>query len=236
MTDEFLLETWRRGGDGGRAPTATDLEAAHRAAAEPLDRALRLTVLAHMPLLSAVVLLGAANMYLCRAQAGPLAAQVALTVVAVGFLAFGRHLLRNLRAAARGDEPVAEAIALRLDLCRVKFEIWLVIVAAGVMMAGMGAAALADNLAGGWRVNNPRTFVQLELAGFAVIYLLLKASLYPTLASMRALLAGLEAQTADGLATAARSRRRWRRYGLPGIVACTALLVWLVWWTASALR
>jgi hypothetical protein len=235
MTDDFLLETWRRGGDGGRAPSAEDLEAAHRAAAAPLDRALRLTVLAHLPLLSVAVALGGANMYLCRAQAGPLAAQAALTVIAVGFLAFGRHLLRDLRAAARGDEPVAHAIARRLDLCRVKFEIWQVIVAAGVMMAGLGAAALADNLAGGWRVNNPTAFAQLELAGFAFIYLLLKASLHPTLAGMRALLAGLEAQTGDGIAAVARSRRRWRRYGLPGIVACTALLVWLVWRTTQAL-
>ena len=233
--DDALRDLWQRA-DRGIALTPADLEAGCRPAVAAQTRALRLNILAHLPLLAAVILADVANLALCLQRPGPLAAHTALTIVAVGFLTYGLYLLSELRALVRADQPLATSIRRHLEFCRVKFEIWLIAVAATAMLAGLAGAALTDNLDGGWRVNDPSLLAKILLGVFLAMYLSLKVSLQPFLTSLKALLQDLEAQSTDGAGRLLRLRPLWRRIGTAAVLASTALLVWLVWWTARGLH
>jgi hypothetical protein len=209
--------------------TAADLQGGCRPVVADEGRRLRLNIIVHLPLLAAVVAINAINVVLSRQQAGAPLMHAVLAMVSVGFLAYGAHLLRDLRAAARGDEPLVTTIRRRLEFCRTKYEIWQIIVAATVLMAGAGAAALTDNLGDGWHINNRKLFVALELGSFLFIYALMKVALYPTLSSLKTMLVELEAQSVDGVRRLTVRRRLWRRCGLVIVILCTALVVAIVW-------
>jgi hypothetical protein len=229
MSADILQEIWHRAEAEGRQVTAADLQGGCRPVVADEGRRLRLNIIVHLPLLAAVVAINAINVVLSRQQAGAPLMHAVLAMVSVGFLAYGAHLLRDLRAAARGDEPLVTTIRRRLEFCRTKYEIWQIIVAATVLMAGAGAAALTDNLGDGWHINNRKLFVALELGSFLFIYALMKVALYPTLSSLKTMLVELEAQSVDGVRRLTVRRRLWRRCGLVIVILCTALVVAIVW-------
>lgn len=229
MSTDILQEMWRRAESEGRPVMASDLQDGCRPAVADEIRRLRLNIVVHLPLLVAVVILNGINMALGNGAAGAPGMHAALAAVSLGFLAYGVHLLRDLRAADRGDESLVATIGRRLDFCQTKYEIWLIIVASTVLMAGVAASALTDNLGAGWRINNRKLFATLELGSFLFIYAMMKVALYPTLASLKSMLVGLEAQSVDGIRRLTLRRRVWRWCGLVIVILCTALVVSIVW-------
>lgn len=232
MSTDILQEIWRRADAEGRPVEATDLQDGCRPAVAEEIRRLRLHIVVHLPLLVAVVIINAINVAISHRQAGAPAMHIVLVAMSVGFLAYGVRLLRDLRAADLGDESLVATIRRRLEFCRTRYEIWLIMVAATVLMASMSGAALTDNLGTGWHINNRKLFAILEMGTFLFIYAMMKAALYPTLGSLKAMLVELEAQSVDGIRRLTVRRRLWRWCGLAIVVLCTGLLVALVWQSA----
>lgn len=152
-----------------------------------------------------------------------------VTALTVGSIAFGVYLMGQVGRLDRMDESLAEAVKGRLEFLRGKYEMWLWVCAATLLMLTWAVTTLVDNADGVYRVNQPGVFVGTLLVMFFGGYSVLKVAHMPVLRELRAVLEDFESQLLGRTAALDKLKVKWRRWSWVLVVLGTLLALLGIW-------
>ena len=166
------------------------------------------------------------NIYAFRANAIMLTVGILLTVLTLGFLAYGIHITRELAAIDRADESLVAKLQRRLRFHRTKYEIWLWMVALSIAFLSFAVSTMADADQDPYRINHPAVFIGVTLGQILFAYTILKIGHYPLVRESKAILADLQNQVTTGTDRIKALKKAWRLWTLLFVVLGTVLLIW----------
>ena len=166
------------------------------------------------------------NMYAFRTNAVMLTVQILLTLVTLGFLAYGIHMVAELAAMGRGDQSLVAVLRRRLRFYRTKYEIWIWMVAFTFVFLSFAVSTMPDSQDGHYQINRPGIFIGVTIAQLLFGYAILKIGHYPLLRELKAILSDLEHQVTTGTERIKVLKKTWRRWCVLFAVLGTILLIW----------
>jgi len=230
MPDDDLIERlWARREE---EPKMTREEIA-RALRPRLGRSstfLKFYLWVYLGVLLATLVLQGVNFAGYRTNVTMLTVHALVTAAALGFVAFGIHLVGEVGRLDRMDERLAEAVSRRLAFFRGKYEVWLWACSVSLLLLTWAINTFVDNANGVYRINQPLVFFGTEAVMLFGMYAVIKASHRPVLRELRAVLEDLEAQITGHTEAvdASRARSRWWWLVLVVFLAAMALLgLWM---------
>jgi hypothetical protein len=183
----------------------------------------------YLGILLATLVLQGMNLAGYRSNSTMLTVHSLVMALAVGFTAFGIHLVGRVGQLDRMDESLAKAVEGRLTFLRGKYEVWLWACAATLPMLTWAVTTLVDNANGVYRINKPWVFLGTLLAMFFGAYAVLKGAHVPVLHELRAVLEDLEGQLLGRTGALDELKVKWRRWGYVLMVLFTLLLLLGIW-------
>lgn len=183
----------------------------------------------YLGILLAILILQGVNLAGYITNATMLAAQIFVTVAAIGFAVYGVYLIGEVRHLDRVDKSLGEAVKRRLEFFRGKYEWWLWACAASLLLLSWSIGTMVDNAGGTFRINKPLFFIGINAVMFFGMYGVLKLSHLPFIREMRAVLEDLEAQMTDRTREIDEWKIRWKRWGRVSAVLLLVLLLYGVW-------
>jgi hypothetical protein len=183
----------------------------------------------YLGVLLATLVLQGVNIIGYITNATMLAAQIAATVTAIGFAAYGIYLMGEARHLDRMDESLHEAVHRRLAFFRGKYEWWLWACAASLLLLNWALGTMVDNVGGTFRINKPLFLIGINAVLFFGTYGILKLSHLPFVREMRAVLDDLDAQMTDRTREVDAWKVTWKRWVRVGLVLVLLLLLYGVW-------
>ncbi len=183
----------------------------------------------YLAMLLATLVLQGVNLAGYSSNVPMLTVQALVTALAVGFTAFGIHLIGQVGKLDQMDTSLAEAVRQRLAFLRGKYEGWLWTCAATLLLLAWAVTTLIDNAGGVYRINKPWFFTGTLLVMFFGGYATLKFAHFPVLRELRAVLEDLEAQFLGRTGELDELKLRWRRWRYVLILLLTLLLLLGIW-------
>lgn len=190
---------------------------------------LKMMLWTYLVALLATLLLQGVNLAGYRSNPTMMTVQVIVTVLAVGSTAFGIHLMGQMGRLDKMDENLADAVKGRLAFLRGKYEVWMWVCAATLLMLSWALNTMIDNQDGVFRINKPWLVCGLGLVMFFGGYAALKGAHVPVLRELRAVLEDLEAQLLGRTRAVDEFKLRWRRWGYVLVVLLTLLMLLGLW-------
>jgi len=194
-------------------------------------RTLKQYIWLYLAMLLATLVLQGVNLAGYHSNPTMLTVHALVTALAAGSIAFGVHLVGRVGRLDRMDESLTQAVKGRLEFLRGKYEMWLWVCAATVLMLSWAINTLVDNADGVYRINKPWLFVGMMLVMFFGGYAVLKGAHSLVLQELRAVLEDLEAQLLGCTAAVDELKVRWRR-GFWVLAVLLTLLALLGLWLA----
>jgi hypothetical protein len=182
----------------------------------------------YIMVVAVTLILEGMNIYGLRANPPMLTAQVVLTLITLGFLGYGIHLVGEWAAMDRADESLAALLRRRLRFYRTKYEIWLWMVAITVLMLSFAVVTMRHNQDGRGQIDRGIDLIDVgvAIAQLLAVYAILKIGHYPLLRELKAILSDLEHQVTTGTERIKEFKRTWRRWAVLFAVLGTILLIW----------
>jgi hypothetical protein len=166
------------------------------------------------------------NIYAFRTNPIMLTVGVLLTVLTLGFLAYGIHIARELATIDKADESLVAKLQRRLRFHRTKYEIWVWMIALTVAFLTFAVSSMPDAQDGQYRINRPSFFIAVTLGQILFMYAILKIGHYPLVRESKAILSDLENQVTTGTDQIKAFKRTWRLWSLLFVFLGTILLIW----------
>jgi hypothetical protein len=165
------------------------------------------------------------SLYAFRTNPVMLSVLSAITLLTLGFLAYGIHIVGELATINRADDSLVAVLQRRLRFYRSKYEIWLWMLAVTIPFLSFAVSTMADNQDGHYRINRPGIFVGVTLAQLFFMYVILKIGHYPLMREQRAILNDLENQVTRETDRLNTLKKTWRLWGVLFAVLGTILFI-----------
>ncbi len=194
-----------------------------------VTRTLKIYLWMYLAMLLATLVLQGVNLAGYSSNTTMLTVHVLVIALAAGFTAFGIHLVGQVGKLDQMDASLSEAVTQRLAFLRGKYEGWMWICAATLLLLGWAISTLVDNADGIYRINKPWVFTSLLLVMFFGGYAVIKGAHFPVLRELRAVLEDLEAQFLGRTGAVDELKLKWRRWSYFLVVLMTLLLLLGIW-------
>jgi hypothetical protein len=151
-----------------------------------------------------------------------------LTIIALGFLALSKRVLRDLRGLDESNETVAVLVQRQLRFFHTTFEWWLWIASVTTWMLSFSVVVWIEDQVGRYSIVAPVEFIAVSAAVIFGSYALLRMGHYPMLQRTLAALHDLESQITEQT----QRVQAWRKYWIIAtgilVVLVTAAVVWTI--------
>jgi len=222
---DILQEIW----DKGRkepAMTRAEIEAVLQPQIRKNALGWSILVWTYLAFIAVTLVCQGMNIYAFRANPVMLTVGVLLTLVTLGFLAFGIHVIRELTAMDQADESLVAKLQRRLCFHRTTIEIWLWMIALTAVFLSFAVSTTVDAQEGQYQINRPHVFIGVMVGQLLFIYAALKMGQYPFVKEAKAILSDLEHQITTGSEQVKTFKRTWRLWSLLLAVILVLMLIW----------
>ena len=225
MGKDIIQDIWDKGREEHKM-TRAEIQAVLEPRIRKNAFSLRMWVWFYLMVLSATLILDSINIFGYWANPVMLSVQLAVTLISLGFLTYGIHVLRDFVRIDRADESLLVRLRRRLRFYQTKYEIWLWIVVGTVYLLQFAVNTMIDNQDGHYRINRPGFFVGISIVFVLFMYGVMKVAHYPFVKELQAILSDLENQITEATDKVALLRRSWRYWSILLAVVLAILFIW----------
>jgi len=225
MSNDIIQDIWDKKPEE-QTMTQADIQAILAPRIRKNAFSLTMWVWVYLMVTAGTLVLHGINIHGYRTNPTMLVVQIAATVLSLGFIGYGIHLVGELGRMERADESVLATLRRRLRFHRSKFEIWIWIITATAYLLQFAINTMVDNQAGVYRINKPGVFIGVSIVMILLLYGVMKIAQYPVVQELRAMASDLEHEVTENTQRVDVLKRTWRVWGILIAIVCLALLVW----------
>jgi hypothetical protein len=165
------------------------------------------------------------SMYAFRTDAVMLTTLATMTVLTLGFLAYGIYIASELTAIDRSDSSLVDSLRSRLRFYRTKYEVWLWMLTATIPFLSFAVSTMNDADEGQYRINKPWLFVTFTAVQVTFMYIILKIGHYPLIRQQKAILSDIESEVTTETDRVETLKKTWRVWSVLLVIVGVILLV-----------
>jgi len=168
------------------------------------------------------------HIYAFRDHPTMLGAGLAATLVTLGIIAFGIHILRDLASTELSDENLLERLRHRMRLYRTKLNLWLWSVALSWVCLTFAVSTLRHSQEEYYVIEQPLIFAAVLAIQLVLGYTILKIGNSLMVRESEAILSDLENQVTEKTGQMQAWKKRWAIWAGCFVVLGVILFFWLM--------
>lgn len=229
MTGDELQDVWDRQPADPKL-SQTEIESFLRPHARKHSRGWMAILWIYLTIVALTLFVEGMSLYGVRSNPTLATMQISLAVVTSMFLVYGVHLISDLAAMNHVDQPLVTLIRRRLRFCRIKYEIWMWMLAGTLLFLLISLVTIRHNVDGRGQVDRVVDLNDMIVAVvfFFAAYLIMKVGSYPLVRELKTIASDLEQQVTTGTERVIELKKRWFVIGAVLAVIGAGLLAVLV--------
>jgi len=197
MNNDLIQSLWNRGKGKEPKMSTQQIEDILHKSVKRAWTDLRRLVWCYLAVLAAVLVVNGMNIAVYHSNPAWLGVHVALTVLVLGFLGFGAHLIGEMRRLDNLAEGLAELVRRQLHFFKTKYQVWLGIVTLGIWLLGFAVSLYMYNQDGDYRIRKDLFLVVFVVVQILITYAIVRVAHYPVSRRILAALRDVEAQATE---------------------------------------
>lgn len=209
MNGDWISTLWQKSKEKEPRMSAQEIDGILRRSTTSGWTELRRMVWFYLSIMAAILVMSGMNLAEYRANPAWVIALVGLITLSLGFLAFGAHLISDMR---RLENPAEELITLvRRQLCflRTTYQLWLGVVAVAIWLLGFTISLYLYAEDGRYAIHKDLFLAVFAVGQWLAIYAIVRIAHHPMMRRIQVVLEDLEAQAVE--ATSAFDKGRTYR-------------------------
>ena len=197
MNDNLIQSLWNRGKEKEPKMSPQEIESILHKSVKRAWTDLRRLVWFYLAMMAATLVVNGMNIAVYRSNPPWLGAHVALTVLVLGFLGFGAHLIGEMRRLDNLAEGLGVLVRRQLRFFKTKYQVWLGIVTLAIWLLGFAVSLYLYNQDGQYRIHKDLFLAVFVVAQILITYVIVRVAHYPVSRRILAALRDVEAQAAE---------------------------------------
>jgi len=197
MNNDLIQSLWNRGKAKEPKMSAQQIESILQKSVKRAWTDLRRLVWFYLAVMAAVLVFNGMNIAVYRSNPAWLGAHVALTLLVLGFLGFGVHLIGEMRRLDNPAEGLAVLVRRQLRFFRTQYQVWLGVVTLGIWLLGFAVSLYMYQQDGHYRIQPDWFLAVFVVAQLLITYVIVRVAHYPISRRILAALRDVEAQAAE---------------------------------------
>jgi len=197
MNEDLIQSLWNKG--KGKEPKMSTLEI-EKILHNSTKRAwteLRRMVWFYLAVMLALLVMTGMNIAAYRSNPAWLVVNISLTLLVVGFLGFGAHLVSEMRRLDDLAEGLADLVRRQLRFFKTKYQVWLGIVSLAIWLLCFAVSLYLYNQDGHYHIQPDWFLAGFTVVQMLIIYAIVRLAHYPMAQRILAALQDLEAQATE---------------------------------------
>ena len=197
MNDKLIQTLWNEGKGKEPKMSKQELKGILQKSVKRGWTELRRMVWVYLAVMVGILVVSGINIAVYASNPNWLGVHLGMTLLTVGFLAFGAHVLDVMR---RLDDPTQGLMVLvqrKLHFFRTKYQAWLGIVALAIWMLCFGVSLYMYNEDGHYGIEKDLFILSFAVAQAVIIYAMVRVAHHPMLQRILAALRDIEAQSTE---------------------------------------
>jgi hypothetical protein len=236
MNDDPIKSLWNLGKRKERKMNTEEIQSILHRSAKRAWTELRRLVWFYLAVMVAILVVNGMNIAAYRSNAAWVGVDIALTLLAAGFAAFGAHIIAEMRRLDNYGDGLAVVVRRQLEFFRTKYQVWLVVVALGIWLLGFAVSLYLYNENGHYRVHQDMFLVGFTAAQLVIIYAIVRVAHYPFLQRILAALHDIDAQVAERTQTFERGQKYRVLIGIAAALIGLAVFIALLFYVLGGAR
>jgi len=228
MNDNLIQSLWNRGKGKEPKMSQQEIESILHKSVKRAWTELRRTVWFYLAMMAALLVVNGMNIAVYRSNLAWLSTLIALSVLVLGFLGFGVHVIGEMRRLDNLAEGLTVLVRRQLSFFKTKYQVWLGIVTLGIWLLGFAVSLYLYHQDGHYRVRPDLFLAVFVVVQVVIIYVLVRVAHFPMSWRMLAALRDVEAQAIEQTQRIERSRKYQILIGVLFAVLGAALFVGLL--------
>jgi hypothetical protein len=207
MNDKLIQTLWNEGKGKEPKMSKQEIEGILHKSVKRGWTDLRRMVWFYLAMMAAILVVSGMNIAVYASNPTWLGVHLGLTLLTVGFLAFGTHLLTEMRRLDDPAQELTELVRRKLRFFRTKYQAWLGVVALAIWILGFAVSLYMYNQDGHYRIKKDLFILCFAVAQLIMIYVIVRIAHYPLAQRMLAALRDVEAQATEATQRFERSQK-----------------------------
>ena len=207
MNDKLIQTLWNEGKGKEPKMSKQEIEGILRRSVKRGWTDLRRMVWFYLAMMTAILVVSGMNIAVYASNPPWLAVHVGLTVLTVAFLAFGTHLLGEMRRLDNPAQELTELVRRKLRFFKTKYQVWLGVVTLAIWVLGFAVSLYMYNQDGHYRIKKDLFILCFAGAQLIMLYVIVRIAHYPLAQRLLAALRDVEAQATEATQRFEKSKK-----------------------------
>jgi len=234
MNNDPIQSLWNRGKGKEPKMSIPQIESILQKSVKRAWTDLRRLVWFYLAVMASVLVVTGMNIAVYRSNAAWLSVHVALSMIVIGFLGFGVHLIGEMRRLDNLAEGLAVLVRRQLRFFKTQYQVWMGVVTLGIWLLGFAVSLYMYHQDGHYRIHPDLFLAVFVVAQIMITYVIVRVAHYPISRRILAALRDVEAQATEQTRSFEQSQKyRILMYALAVILGVALFVGFLLYYLAE---